>query len=217
MKTLMLYLSVTLFASLGPANAQSNEPQPAGQTIDGGPPKSQPGTNLGNFPTMDHDTYTKMMAAKGVPREALYYFFFTRLLAQDDAAVRQEAKGKGFGSYRTVYSREAGLTDDEGAIMNQVALDWKRQEDDIESRRQAVVDAQRAEPNPPRNLITGAEFSQFGKEQNDNTDEHIDELKSQLGEASFAKLDAYVKVLIHPSVAQPGHLPKRPAAPPAGS
>jgi len=159
---------------------------------------------------MDHGTYTKKLAAQGPPAHVLYFFMFSDLVAADQVASKQEAKGEGPGSYRTVFSREAGLTDDEGATLNQVALDWKQQNDAIEVRKQTILDSRRAEPNPPKNLLTGAEFSQYGKDVIANIDEHIDELKSQLGEDSFTKLDTYVKARYHPSIAQPGHLPKRP-------
>jgi hypothetical protein len=212
MKTLILHLSLTLLAGSGLANAQSSEPQPAGQTVDGGPPKSQlspmsPGFDPEQIPA----AYAKLNA-QPVPPHVLYFFFFTDLMAANQVASTQEAKGKGAGSYRIAASRAAGLSDYEGGIVNQVALDWKRQQDAIDARRQAILDARRAEPNPPKNLLTMDEFSQFGHEEIANTDEHIEQLKSQLGDASFAKLDDYVKTKYHPGVAKPWEHSNPPAA-----
>jgi hypothetical protein len=176
-------------------------------------PESKPGTPPPGWDEARAREHAAQAAARPAPPEVLYLFLFEHLVSLNDAASKQEAKGQGRGSYGTVYSRAAGLTDDEGAILNQVALDWKEKQDEVDARRKAILDARRAEPNPPKNLLTMDEFSQFGKEGIDITLAHIEELKSQLGNASFAKLDAYVKVRFRPAVAHPERplrMPERP-------
>ena len=138
-----------------------------------------------------------------VPVRILYDFLFAHLVALQQTAAKLDAEGKDGSPYLTIYSRAAGLTDDEGAILNEVAHDWRRQQDAIESRIKALTAARRSEPNPPKNLLTMDEFSQFNNDQDENMQSHIQELKSRLGDTSFAQLDAYVKVRFHPTVAQP--------------
>jgi hypothetical protein len=144
------------------------------------------------------------IANRPIPDRVLYAFFFTEVVVRVQTAAEVKAKGKDDSYYLTVYSREAGLTDEEGVELNQIALDWQQQGDAIQSRRKAAIAAHRAEsPTPPKNPLTMAEFGQFAKEDVDNVESHIEELKSLLGDASFAKLDAYVKVRYHPTAKLP--------------
>jgi hypothetical protein len=217
MKTLILHLSLTLLAGSGLANAQSNEPQPAGQTIDGGPPKSQLSPMSPGFDPERSRAAHKELNSRPMPPYVLYYFLFGDLLVSQQSAAEVKSRGKSDTYYQTLYSRQAGLTDDEGGIVNQVALDWEQQQDAINARRQAILDARRAEPNPPKNLLTMDEFSQFGHEEIANTDEHIEQLKSQLGDASFEKLDAYVRARYKPTTPDPDPNPSGKHSPPKGA
>jgi len=202
-------------ASVYPQNSGSASPSQAAPACDNPPCatvycgdhpcNSKPGTPPPGMPTIDHDTWMKM-AAKDPPPHVLYFFLFTDLVERQQAAARVKARGKDDSYYRTVYSREAGLTDEEGATLNEIALDWRRQQDAIEVKIKTAIEAHRAEsPTPPKNPLTMDEFNEFGQEQIDILNEHIEEIKSQLGDASFGKLDAYVKAKYHPAVAQPKH------------
>jgi hypothetical protein len=154
---------------------------------------------------------TTVPAAPVVPDRILYHFFFIHVVNLDKAADKMEAEGKKADYYRDLDQKGAGLTNDEGATVKQVAHDCIQLLEDQKATIKATIDARRALlPTPPKNLITRSEMAQNGAARDATLNEHLAQLKNLLGDESFAKLDAYVKNLIHPKIVDaPAKPPER--------
>jgi len=209
MKSSVWNFSLVLIVGLGFANAQTNNAPAAGQAPAGTPVTgSQPGTPPPGKPAIDHETWTQT-TAKQAPARVLYLSLFERIAGLDQVADSQDAKGKNGDYYRAIDWKAAGLTDAEGASLNEIAKDYKQQSDALDARINAAIESHKAEsPTPPKNPLSMEEFREFARERNAIVDECIDRLKLRLGDTDFAKLDAYVTSLFKLSVAQPGHLLK---------
>ncbi len=133
------------------------------------------------------------------PDRTIYHFFFLHVVDLDQTGDKVEAEGKNADYYRTLDQKAAGLTDDEGAKVKQVAHDCVQILNEQKAKTEATIEARKAQSETsPRNLLTKGEMAANMTASNAALDEHIAQLKEILGEESFAKLDAYVKKLIHP-------------------
>lgn len=136
-----------------------------------------------------------------LPDHVVYCLFFEHVLTSDREAMSQESRGYDNPAMLQRDQRAANLNDDEGNILKQVAYDW-----DLEMKKvDAKVTAARKEFQsryPPR-LFPGLAppgLEQFEKEKEMATNNSIYQLRSGLGEASFAKLDQYVRTNFLPPV-----------------
>jgi hypothetical protein len=146
--------------------------------------------------------------ARPAPAYVLYYSLFATVAGLNQGADRRETEGKDGNEMRLRIPKAAGLTDAEGVVLNEVVEDCMRQLKAVDAERKAIMDARQGQSQGsstalPGNRLTMEEFSRFASEQREIVEEHIGELKSQLGDAGFAKLDAYVRALYKPVVAQP--------------
>lgn len=129
-----------------------------------------------------------------IPARVIYRFFFAHLENLDRIASQLEAAGKDGKGWRSHEQRAAGLGAEEGAILKRVATDCNRAVKTHKARLQAAFAAAKAQhantkslPEPP------PELQQLVQEGDQIVDLRIAQLRAQLGEESFQKLDSYLK------------------------
>lgn len=153
-----------------------------------------------------------------VPDHIIYHFFFIHVVNLDQAADKMEAEPKNSdylrtaAYYRALDEKAAGLTDEEGAMVKKIAHDCIQTLNDQNAKTKAVIDARRAESPAPHNALTKSEMANSIAARNTTLTGALDQLKAELGDTSFAKLDTYVKSVIHPKEATMGA--RRPSAEP---
>jgi hypothetical protein len=130
---------------------------------------------------------------------ALYRFFFRHLATLDQVAAQLDSQGKSGDGLRTHEQRFSGLTEGEGASLKQVAYDCNQAVKAVETKAQAAVKAQTVPSPGGRNLSSPAALATRAQARADISgivNSHIDQLRTALGDASFEKLDAYVKATV---------------------
>jgi hypothetical protein len=106
--------------------------------------------------------------------------------------------------------RSSGLTQNEAALMKQVAFDCNQSLKDKNEKVHSDIDAYRMQHPEQSRAIPPGEMSQAISDRNEAVTEHIAQLRTMLGEQSFKKLDTYVRILIQPKVMKaPAHKPAR--------
>jgi hypothetical protein len=123
----------------------------------------------------------------------IYHYFFVEQVNMDIAAQKAEAHGQNGDKYRTQDSRVAGLTDEEGAKVRQIAEDCVRILIDQDAKMKALMDERREQLPTTKSPLSKDEIAQFNSERDEAIDQHIFQLKETLGEYSFEKLDLFVK------------------------
>ena len=216
MKNLVLRLLLVLMVSFSLASTsttcaygQVDQSTPAGVSVNE-PMAPKPSTASVTDSSPAGSQLMTIPANPIVPDRIIYQFFFNHVVNLDYAAKKMEDEGKNADYLRDLDQKGAGLTEDEAAKVKQVANNCIQLLDDQKAKIKATIDARRAQsPTPPKNLISRSEMALNGAAKNAVLDEHITQLKDLLGEASFARLDAYVKNLIHlKTVELPGMQPK---------
>lgn len=131
----------------------------------------------------------------------IYLFFFHHVANLDRVADKIDLEGKENAEYyRTLDQKGAGLTDGEGEILRQISDECIKLLDEQDAKVKKIIDARRAQSTtPPKNALMMAEMSESGQNRNSILGAQILKLQIMLREESFAKLDAYVRQLIHPS------------------
>jgi hypothetical protein len=197
MKFLSRRLSPALFSGL--VISISLLPLALGQAAATGGSGQAPGAIPGMpFPAPTRHEPDAELAARRAAMftRGIYLSFLENGAALNQVAAKQDAKGKNGDYYRTIDQKAAGLNDAEGIVLNEVALDYKQRADEVDARTKAAIEAHRAgSPTPPKNPLTMAEFTEFASEKDAVVDDCIERLKSQLGDADFAKLDTYIRSL----------------------
>lgn len=199
--------SLVLFVGLCFGSAQTNGAPAAGQAPVGTPvTASQSGSA-----TSGQKSIT-ISANSTVPDHILYHAFFVQVVAVDKVADIQEQAGKNVDELRTRIQKAAGLTDSEGKSFREIAKDCIQKLDEQRERIKAILDQRRAAAPASPSQLTKSEMAQYGAESRQTVSDHIEQLKAALGDASFAKLDAYARNTIHPvapSNAQSGEAERR--------
>jgi len=158
-------------------------------------------------------------ATSPVEDYVVYRFFFEHLENLDKGADYFEAEGKDGSEFRSYEQKAANLTELEGQVMKQVAFDCNRAVEQVMAKQKAMIDALRAQyPHTPIYKIPAVyhvplppELAEFDQQKKQIINDHINQLKSLIGDASFQKLDAYVKKRFHPRVVGKGEsFPGRP-------
>jgi len=130
-----------------------------------------------------------------IPDHVLYRFFFAHLESLDRIAAQQEAAGKDGEGWRSHEQRAAGLSAEEGAVVKRVAAECNRAVRGQQAKLRAAIAAAKSqagsgERNPP------PEVHALAKAEEEIVEQHIGQLRSQLGEAGFQKLDGYLKTSV---------------------
>jgi len=141
-------------------------------------------------------------SAQVVPDYVTYRFFFTHLANLGQLADTLEKAGKDGSKWRTHDQHAAGLSDAEGQILTQVAQDCNQSLKTEDTKIQASITAFHNQfPNGQFVHVSAPpELSQFENEKIQAINTHIEQLKSQLGQDSFNKLDTYVKSTFKPAI-----------------
>jgi len=120
----------------------------------------------------------------------------------DRVAAQEEARGKDGDKWRTHDQRAAGLSEDEGTIVRQVAHDCNQAVSTMDAHIQMEASTLRTN-NPTgqgRNTPLPATLEYRWQQRIQIITSHIDQLRSMLGEDSFQKLDGYVHREFEPNV-----------------
>jgi hypothetical protein len=199
MKTSFLHLTFVLLASFGLASTlsahaygQNSQNEPAPVATEQSSPETSASTDAASSAQDAGRTETQF-----VPNYILYHMFFSHVAEVDKYATKMESKGKNEDDFRTADQKAAGLTEEEGAIMKQVSLDC------IQALKDNNATMQSEHSN---NSATASNAAAIAKSQSDNSpaivnridiiNVHIAELRQRLGDASFAKLDQYIRKLL---------------------
>jgi hypothetical protein len=139
------------------------------------------------------------VAEQQVPDWVRYRIFFLHLANLDAFAAQQDAAGIDGDAWRSHDWNAAGLSEEEGAILKEVADRCNRtvREHDIKAR--TAVAAFRSHLSRGRALSSSPppELERLRDDRLRIVSSCIERLRSSLPEASFEKLDTYVRTLYH--------------------
>lgn len=175
-KTLLTicFVIVGVFAFVGQSNSKSNSSQPS---------------------------VTGQQATKEIPEYVRYMFLFAHHHFNMKKAAELEKQGKDGSKFHSMFEHRAGLSDEEGIILDQVTSDCEQALAQQDAKAQAVIDAFRSRypigdlpagvslPPPPPELTTMQE------ERNAIILRARDRLHAEFGDAKFNRFDTFVKSL----------------------
>jgi hypothetical protein len=132
--------------------------------------------------------------AQPVPDHIIYLLYFRHLANLDQVAAQREAEGKEGRGWRSHEQRAAGLSEEEGNILKQVAYDCIQAVTEADRKIQNVITNFHAQhPRGEYNRVPPPpELPQLEKEKTQIINAHIEQLKSLLGEDAFNKLAAHL-------------------------
>ena len=141
-----------------------------------------------------------------LPADVLYRAFFRHVEALDQAAAAVESKqGKNGSDLRNYYQRILGLTDQEAAVLKQVASACNHAVQQQDERARNVINAARSQT--PRLLASAAAIpappaalKQLGEGRTSISTAYLQSLQSSLGSGAATKLDDYVRKKFAPNV-----------------
>lgn len=113
----------------------------------------------------------------------VYHAFFTRAQWLQSQAGRLDALGENGSFLRSTIMREAGLTAAEAASLNVIAADWSAGDLAISNAAKALVASGTAHYSPGLQSLAGQRKQVVA--------DHVDQLKTAMGPARFAVLNAY--------------------------
>jgi hypothetical protein len=172
--------------------------------------QTKPGTGLAiaGDPSQDAATasasQTKtVLQSTPLSDEALYRMFFRFVATVDDLADKLEKEGKpeAATAWRNHVRQRAGLNELEGTVMKEIAFDCNKTLTTSNAELKTAITGFRAAH--PRSTASQAlmspELSDVRTSYQQITSSHLEQLKVQLGQASFDKLDAFVRDLFKAS------------------
>jgi hypothetical protein len=176
------------------------------------PPASPPKTAPHIPPRSDRSSVASASSAdtNTVPEWVLYEVYLKHVTNLEEAADQEEKawkeKGKNVdGStvspWRTHEQRVLGLTDDEAKTLRDVAVDCKGVLKAHEQKMMAFRDQYYSQhPDRFADLRFEPEFVQLGDGRTQIIKDHLDQLKLYLGDATFQKLDDYIRREFAPDI-----------------
>jgi len=113
----------------------------------------------------------------------------------EDYAAKKEAAGKDGSKLRTLHQQAAGLSEEEGRILSGIKDQCNQDLAAVNAKIGDAIKALRADftPEKLRNMPPPADLLALFDQRNQIVNSAIDELKVELGNESFQKLDDYVK------------------------
>jgi hypothetical protein len=141
------------------------------------------------------------IGAAAVPEGVRYRMFFRYVTHLDDFAAGLEKKGdvKAAAAWRTLLQRRAGLNDQEGEVLKRIVGDASRALAANEAQLKPALANFRAQRLDAK-AAAPPEVKQLQADRKEIVATHVERLKTQLGDASFKKLDIYVTSLFHSAV-----------------
>lgn len=144
-----------------------------------------------------------------------YDFYFKHLASLDEVANEQAAAGNADAAtrWRAHEQRAAGLSDEEGRILKDVAYGCNQAVKDQDASIQAGISAFHDQyPNGQfLSIPLPLEMIQLDQDKIAIINSHIDQLRSGLGDVSFQKLDSYIQANFQPpapvTTTPPGPVP----------
>jgi hypothetical protein len=131
-----------------------------------------------------------------LPKWLSYESYFEHIAVLDKAATQLEAKGKDGKPWRTFEQHQTGLTDEEGATLKKIAYDCNQAVKDIDAKMyQVKMDFHSQHPSQSYRYQPPPEIEQLWADREHVIEAHIDELRWDLGEESFQRLDSHVHTL----------------------
>jgi len=152
-----------------------------------------------------------------VPEHVTYRHLFHHAYLFNEKADKEERQGRSeaAAALRSIYKREAELSDEQTRIFNEVAAECEREVIEQDKKAKVIIDAFRAkypggevpngEPLPP----PSPELAQMQLERNAIILRSRDRLRAALGEEEFSRFKHFVKVRITPNIRpmSPGEQP----------
>jgi hypothetical protein len=123
---------------------------------------------------------TQVNAVTGVPDDVLYRVFFLRVLWYDG-----QAGGLGPPAMRLVIQQRTGLTSQQAASLTSIAKDWKSTDSGLRSSLYSLVAAGTSAASPQAQSLAG--------QAQRNLLDHLAQLQTAFGPASFYLLDLFVR------------------------
>lgn len=149
-------------------------------------------------------TSAQTQQTRPVPENAVYNEFFYHVNFLRKKAAKEEKAGKEAGQLRAFYKRQAKLDDAQNEKLSKAASDLERELDLMDAKARKVIDKFRADvkaldikpgekmPEPPAQLKTmQAERDALVMRAKEN-------LRANLGDEAFGRLDQYVRQNIAP-------------------
>jgi hypothetical protein len=185
-----------------------NTPQ-AVSPVQAGAARGAPASNSPDNIPAASDSSLAQSAVQPAPiaEDARYRAFFKLIAAIDEFADKLEKEGKpdAAKAWRTHLQRGAGLSEEEGVLMKEIAFDFNQAQASKTVELKAAIAAlriQHAGSVSPQASLT-PELAQLEADRQQILNSHLDQLKSQLGAQSFSKLDAYTQDLFKASTTVP--------------
>lgn len=170
----------------------------------------------GTIPPNIQETQSPQQNA-GIPEHIPYRILFHQIYFLNQEADKAERQGKHAAavSFRMWFKQDAGLTDLQTYLLNEVAASCEADVRQVDQRAKVIIDARRSyypngrlmpgqEPLPP-----SEELKTLQQERNETILRCRDRLQKAFGEKEFARFAAFVKRKVNPTitVALPGQQP----------
>jgi hypothetical protein len=140
-----------------------------------------------------------------VPQSVLFEMFFNNLEVLNQVADADEKAGKhnSASEWRRLYQKGAGLNDAEGDILRETVLDCLQSLKVQDAKFRVAAEKFRAQLTPGAPEQIPPDLAQLFDDRKKIIADHIEALKTALGEASFAKLDSFVHSSFHVEMIAP--------------
>jgi hypothetical protein len=133
--------------------------------------------------------------------------FFRFMAAMDEFADKLEKEGKpeAAKAWRTHAQRAAGLGEQEGALLKEIASNCNLALANKDTELKTTIESALGQKADFISLRDAAnpQLDRLSAERKEISDAHLDRMKAALGEESFRKLDAYVKDVFKSSTVVP--------------
>jgi hypothetical protein len=130
-----------------------------------------------------------------VPNNIVYEAFFRKVLFLQDLAAKQDAQKKSGAAARSAIQKAVGLTDQETAILNALAADWKTQVAANLATAAPLIQAAHGQMTASGAAAPSVVQQLRGLESQRSAIDaaHIQQFQSAVGSARFAVIDAAVQ------------------------
>jgi hypothetical protein len=145
-------------------------------------------------------------AGPAIPEYVIYRQLFHQVVALNEYADQLESQGKAPSSARSVFKRQAELTDEQALILARIATECEREVKQQDLKAKAIIDAYSAQ-YPDGRVLDGQppappspELASMQADRNDIILRARDRLRVALGEEEFSRFEAFAKRHIAPNI-----------------
>jgi hypothetical protein len=135
-------------------------------------------------------------AAQRPPEYVVYNMLFHQVKWLNETAAKFESEGKNGAVFRNRFQTLAKLTNEQAAILNQVAQETNAQVSEIEARASVAIDKERARRKAERVTtppVLTPELKALEQERKDAILSGVAALKARMGEERFAQFAVVVQ------------------------